>query len=77
MIGSATKAMGPLVSVVDFNGDHHGDILWQNDSGAISIWNNGRIGGAHLVVNPGTVPSTSHVTGIGDFDHDGHGHLAQ
>ena len=65
--------MGLLVSVVDFNGDHHGSIFWQNDNGAISIWNGGQINQAHLISNPGAVPGSSHIAGTGDFDGNGQG----
>jgi hypothetical protein len=55
VIGSTA---GPMVSIVDFNGDHHGDILWQNDNGTVSIWNSGQITGAHWISNPGVVFSS-------------------
>src|SRR6185437_9872481 len=54
----------------DFNGDGHSDILWQDASGQIAIWNmNGTnvIGGGSLA-NPG--PSWKAV-GTGDFNADG------
>jgi hypothetical protein len=52
----------------DFDHNLHDDILWYNDNGAASIWDNGAVGGAHLIANPGTVPSGWHIAGKGDFD---------
>ena len=59
----------------DFNGDSHSDILWQNDSGEIYIWElngpnmigGGSVGGGSLV-HPGP---HWHVIGTGDFNGDG------
>ncbi|MFB9265930.1 M10 family metallopeptidase C-terminal domain-containing protein [Bradyrhizobium erythrophlei] len=47
------------------------DILWYNDNGTASIWSNGQLSGAHWIANPGSVPASSHVAGIGDFDGNG------
>ena len=38
---------------------------------AVSVWNNGQIGGAHLIANPGTVASSWHVADVGDCDGNG------
>jgi hypothetical protein len=59
-----------VASVGDFNGDGRSDILWQNSSGAVAIWElNGTsiIGGGSLS-NPG--PSW-HAMGSGNFSADG------
>jgi hypothetical protein len=55
----------------DFNGDGHADIVWQNDSGEVVIWqlNGTAVIGGGSVANPG--PSW-HVMGSGDYNHDGH-----
>jgi hypothetical protein len=39
----------------DFNGDGKSDILWQNDSGEVDIWemNGGQVAGTFDVGNPG------------------------
>jgi len=68
---TAGKVAGPLLANADFNGDGHGDILWQNDNGTVSIWDSGQAGQAHTVSNPGVVPSSSHIAGTGDFDGNG------
>ena len=75
VISSAVVSGGVLVSVADFNGDKHGDILWQNDNGTVSVWDSGQIAGAHWISNPGTVTSSSHIVGTGDFDGNGQGDL--
>jgi hypothetical protein len=56
----------------DFDADGKSDILWVNDDGTVGVWNGGQLGASHWVANPGTVPSSSHVAGIGDFDGNGH-----
>jgi hypothetical protein len=60
----------------DFNGDGRSDILWQNDSGEVAVWELSGpnvIGGASLgggnLVHPGP---DRHVIGTGDFNGDGH-----
>jgi methionine-rich copper-binding protein CopC len=55
----------------DFDANFHSDILWHNDNGATSIWDNGAIGGAHIIADPGLVPATWHIAGKGDFDGNG------
>ena len=54
----------------DFNGDGFSDILWQDDSGEVSIWemNGTSVIGAASIGNPG--PSW-HALGTGDFNGDG------
>jgi serralysin len=54
----------------DFNGDGHSDILLQNSSGEVDIWelNGASVIAAASVANPG--PSW-HVKGTGDFNGDG------
>jgi Ca2+-binding RTX toxin-like protein len=55
----------------DFKGDTVSDILWHNDNGANSIWDNGQIGGAHALNSAGGVDASWHIAGSGDFDKDG------
>lgn len=38
-------------------------------NGAVSIWDNGQIGSAHIISGAGVVPSSA---GTGDFDGNGH-----
>jgi hypothetical protein len=45
----------------DFDANGHSDILWHNDNGAVSIWDNGQIGGAHIIANPGIVSNDWHI----------------
>ncbi|MBR0871114.1 hypothetical protein JQ633_12145 [Bradyrhizobium tropiciagri] len=52
----------------DFNGNNHSDSLWVNDNGAVSTWDNGQIGGAHILASAGTVAGGWHIAGTGDFD---------
>ena len=72
---TAGTAVGPLVAIADFNGDSHGDILWRNDDGTVSIWDSGQPAAAHTVANAGAVPSTEHIFGTGDFDGNGEGDI--
>jgi hypothetical protein len=64
--GAATT---PNHAASDFNADGTSDVLFYNDNGAVAIWDSGRLSGAHVVA---TVPSSSHIAGIGDFDGNGH-----
>ncbi|MBR0873144.1 hypothetical protein JQ633_22500, partial [Bradyrhizobium tropiciagri] len=52
----------------DFDGNFHDDINWVNDDGKASIWDNGQIGGAHVIAPAGTISGGWHVVGSGDFD---------
>ncbi|MBR0875083.1 M10 family metallopeptidase C-terminal domain-containing protein [Bradyrhizobium tropiciagri] len=54
-----------------FNADQRSDILWYNDNGAVSLWDNGQSSAAHWISNPGLVVSSSHIAGIGNFDGSG------
>ena len=56
----------------DFNGDSHSDVLWQNNDGTVTIWDNGQSAGAHTVANAGVVANSWHIGGTGDFDGNGH-----
>jgi hypothetical protein len=56
----------------DFNGDGSSDILWQDTSGNVAIWEMNGI----AVLNPnssfvGTVPGQWSIAETGDFDGDG------
>ena len=55
----------------DFDGNGHDDILWANDIGTVSIWNNGQTSGAHDPANGVVVPTNWHIAGTGDFDGNG------
>src|SRR5215475_4974899 len=46
------------------------DILWQNDNGALALWqmNAGAVSAIHALPNPGP---TWHVVGDNDFNQDG------
>jgi Ca2+-binding RTX toxin-like protein len=59
----------------DFKGDSVSDILWHNDNGANSIWDNGQVGGAHVISSAGGVDASWHIAGTGDFDGNGHGDI--
>jgi len=37
----------------------------------VSIWDNGQIGGAHVIANAGAVASSWHIAGTGDYDGNG------
>jgi len=54
----------------DFNGDGYSDILWQNDSGEVAIWemNGFNIIASASLGNPG---SSWHIRASGDFNGDG------
>jgi len=55
----------------DFNGDGHGDILWQNQDGTPAVWS---VDGTHLISgsNVGFNPGAAwHEIGAGDFNRDG------
>ena len=59
---------------VDFSGDGHGDILWQNyRSGGVGLWRmRGVSAMAGVPLGPGWVPDTSwKIVGAHDFDRDG------
>ena len=74
MIGSGSLGNpGPswhAVGTGDFNGDGLSDILWQNSSGEVVIWemNGTNVIGSGSLGNPG--PSW-HAIGTGDFNGDG------
>lgn len=59
-----------IMGVGDFDGDHHADILWRNDSGAVGLW---RMDGASFV-GGGVVSAASNdwrIAAVADFDADG------
>ena len=64
--------VGRSIGTGDFNDDGHSDILWQNTSGQVAIWEmNGtnEISGGLVGSNPG---SSWKAIGTGDFNGDGH-----
>jgi hypothetical protein len=70
--GSVFKIVSSTPSVVksDFNADGISDILWQNSSGAISVWlMNGIVRAAS--VSLGAVATSWNIVGSGDFNGDG------
>jgi Ca2+-binding RTX toxin-like protein len=74
-VAIAPTIVGPVLSIVDFNADSHGDILWQNDDGSLMIWDSGQSGGSHSISAAGAVPNSSHIVGVGDFDGNGKGDI--
>ncbi len=74
MVTSSAFVIAPQVHVHvanDFDGNGKSDILWLNDNGAMTMWDNGQLSGAHLTVNPGGALASQHIEGIGDFDGNG------
>jgi hypothetical protein len=67
---SGNFAFAPLTRH-DFDGNLHDDINWVNDNGMASIWDNGQIGGAHIIAPAGTIANGWHFAGTGDFDGNG------
>jgi hypothetical protein len=69
---AATLTAPALIPTDNFNGDGHGDILWQSSNGTPAIWlmdgTNAKFAGAAGPFNPG--PSWQ-IKGTGDFDGDG------
>ena len=59
-----------MIATGDFYGDGHSDILWQNDSGEVDIWemNGTSVIASASLGNPG--PSW-HAVATGDFNGDG------
>ena len=67
----ANTIFDPRTLHQNFDGIHHGDFLWQNDSGQAAVWllnETTPISGAGVGGNPG--PSW-HLLGDGDFNQDG------
>jgi hypothetical protein len=62
----------PVLGSSDYDANGHGDMLWRNDNGSVSIWDNGDINHAHIIAGPGVVPTSWRVVGTGDFDGNGH-----
>jgi hypothetical protein len=55
----------------DFDANGRSDILFVNDNGRASIWDNGQIGGAHFIAPVGTFSNGWHVADVGDYDGNG------
>jgi Ca2+-binding RTX toxin-like protein len=72
---SADDFFGLKITPDDFNSNSNSDILWSRDNGTFSIWDDGQIGNAHIIANPGAVPNSSHIAGEGDFDGNGRGDI--
>ena len=67
----ANTIFDPRTPGQNFDGIHHGDFLWQNNSGQAAVWllnETTQIGAATVGPNPG--PSW-HLLGGGDFNQDG------
>jgi hypothetical protein len=47
--------------VGDFDGNGKADILWQNDTGALAVWDNGTPAGGHIIADPGQIASNWHI----------------
>jgi hypothetical protein len=68
--GVSNGAMGTEWKVLgtgDFNQDGRSDVLWENTSGTVDIW---EMNGANLsgfVPNATTAPANSHFVGVGHF----------
>jgi hypothetical protein len=45
----------------DFDGNGRADILWRDDNGATTIWDNGLPANAHTVAAAGTLGSGWHI----------------
>jgi serralysin len=58
----------------DFSGDGISDILWQNDSGQLTLWLGNSSGGfaTNGVIRDLMLPTGSTIVGTGDFNDDGH-----
>ena len=65
--GDTMKARVHITGTGDFDGNGQSDILWHNSNGAVSVWDNGQIGGAHIIANPGIVARCRR----GDYDGNG------
>ncbi len=52
--------------MADFNGDGNADIVWQNDSGGVTLW---EMSGHAIAASPslGSLDAATHIVGIGDF----------
>jgi hypothetical protein len=69
-LGVPTTSASDLPSS-DFNGDGHGDLLWQNADGTPAAWllnGTSLVAGANIGFNPG---ASWHTKGLGDFNGDG------
>ncbi|MET4524959.1 FG-GAP-like repeat-containing protein [Bradyrhizobium sp. JR18.2] len=73
-IGSVPDKSWHVAGANDFNGDGTSDILWRNDSGALTVWTMGGAGGNQILTGNmiASSPDKSwHVADTGDFNGDG------
>jgi hypothetical protein len=71
-VGSVPQSSGwAIVGAGDFDGDGHGDLLWKNTNGAVTIWflTNGAVTSTAPVATVADPAWSINLTG--DFDGDG------
>ncbi|MCA6121865.1 M10 family metallopeptidase C-terminal domain-containing protein [Bradyrhizobium sp. WSM 1704] len=71
LIGLTRQIVAIGHSESDFDGNGHDDLLWVNDSGVVSVWNDGQLSGAHWIAPAGTIANGWHFAGLGDFNDNG------